>query len=81
MKPISMLAFRRDARRALAAVQRGERLLLFYRGKPVARLEPVVAEPRTVPEDDPLLRIDDFAVDGPGRSLSNDAIDRFLYGR
>jgi len=80
MKTMTMLEFRRDARRALEAVRRGERLLLTYRGKPVARLEPVGDDASGVPEDDPLLRVDDFAVDGPGGPLANEEIDRLLYG-
>lgn len=80
MKTITMLEFRRDARRALDAVRRGERLLLTYRGKPVARLEPVGADAPEVSDDDPLLRVDDYAVDGPGGPLSNDEADRLIYG-
>lgn len=79
MKTITMLEFRRDARRALDAVRRGERLLLTYRGKPVARLEPVGETPE-VPEHDPLLRVDDYAIDGPGGTLPNDELDRLIYG-
>jgi antitoxin (DNA-binding transcriptional repressor) of toxin-antitoxin stability system len=79
MKRMTMLEFRRDARRALAAVQRGERLLLTYRGRPVAQLSPVQASPRELPEHDALRRIDSFAVDGPGRKLSNEKIDQILY--
>lgn len=75
-----MLEFRRDARRVLEAVRRGERLLLMYRGRPVARLEPVTPEPSTIPPDDPLLRVDDFAVDGPGGPLPSEEIDRLVYG-
>ncbi|MBA2557337.1 MAG: type II toxin-antitoxin system Phd/YefM family antitoxin, partial [Chloroflexi bacterium] len=71
MKTVTMLEFRRDARRALEAVRRGERLLLTYRGKPVARLEPVEPDGQEVTEDDPLLHVDDYAVDGPGGPLSN----------
>jgi prevent-host-death family protein len=79
VKKISMLEFRRNAWGALERVRRGERLLLTYRGEPIARLEPVRPELPPVPEDDPLLRIDDFAVDGPKGDLSNEAIDRLLY--
>jgi antitoxin (DNA-binding transcriptional repressor) of toxin-antitoxin stability system len=81
MKEITMLEFRRNARRVLDALRRGERLLLTYRGKPVARLEPVGADAASVPDDDPLLRVEDYAVDGPGGVLSNPEIDRLLYGR
>lgn len=80
MKTISMVELRRDARRWLDAIRRGERLLLTYRGEPVARLEPVRDEGSGVPEDDPLLRVDDFAVEGAGGPLTNEEIDRLLYG-
>jgi len=79
MREITMLEFRRDARRALEAVQRGERILLTYRGEPVARLEPVRPEPSVVPDDDPVFRIEDFAMDGPGGPLPNEGIDRIVY--
>jgi len=80
MKTWSMLEFRRNARRALEAVRRGERLLLTYRGQPVARLEPVGPTSARVPEDDPLLRLEDFAVEGPGTPLSNQHVDQVVYG-
>jgi prevent-host-death family protein len=80
MKTITMLDLRRDARRWIEAVRRGERLVLTYRGKPVARLEPVPPEGGEIHEDDPLLRIDDFAVDGPADRLTNEEIDRLVYG-
>ena len=76
MRRLTMLEFRRDAAKALDAVRRGERFLLTYRGKAVARLEPV----RPESDDDPLLRVDEFAVDGPGASLDNREIDRVVYG-
>ena len=75
-----MLEFRRDARRALEAVRHGERLILTYRGRAIARLEPVRDASAAAPGDDPLLRLDEYAVDGPGRALSNPQIDRLLYG-
>jgi len=80
MRTLSMLEFRRNARRALEAIRRGERLVLTYRGRAVARLEPVRGDSAAVPDDDPLLRIEDFAVDGPGGPLDNADIDRLVYG-
>ena len=47
---------------------------------PRIRLEPVRPESPAVPEDDPLGRIQDFAVDGPGGALSNEEIDGLVYG-
>jgi prevent-host-death family protein len=80
MREITMLELRRDARRALAAVRRGERLLLTYRGRPVARLEPIREERPEVPGSDALLRIEEFAVDGPAGRTTNAQIDRIVYG-
>ena len=80
MREMTMLEFRRNARRALDAVRRGERFLLTYRGKPVARLEPVGPGSAPIGDDDSLLRIDEFALDGPGGALPNEAIDRLVYG-
>lgn len=81
MKTVTMVEFRRNARRWLDAVRSGERLVLTYRGKPVARLDPIRGEVPVVPDDDPLLRIDDFAVEGSGEPLTNEEIDRLLYGQ
>ena len=80
MKTVTMLEFRRDARRTLEAVRRGERFLLTYRGKPVARIEPAGQGAAEVPKDDPLLRVDDYAIDGPGGPLANAEVDRLVYG-
>jgi len=80
MKTISMLQFRRDARRALDAVGRGEPVLLTYRGRPVARLEPVRNDTMDIGPDDALRRIDEYAIDGPGGQISNEEIDRLAYG-
>ena len=76
-----MVEFRRNAKRWLEAVRRGERIVLTYRGEAVARLDPVRPPDTSVPPDDPLLRIEDFAVDGVGGGLSNEEIDALVYGR
>lgn len=55
-------------------------MLLTYRGEPVARLEPVGRDQPGVPENDPLLHVDDYAVDGPGEPLGNEEVDRLIYG-
>lgn len=75
-----MLEFRKHARQALEAVRKGERLLLTYRGVAVARLEPVPSDSSSIAADDALLRLDDYAMDGPGGALTNEAIDRSVYG-
>jgi antitoxin (DNA-binding transcriptional repressor) of toxin-antitoxin stability system len=81
MPSITMLDFRKQADKVFKRLARGESLLLTHRGKPVARLEPVLAESGKVPEDDPVFHIEDYAFDGHGKSLSNQDIDRLVYGR
>lgn len=76
MKKITMLELRLDAERIIAQVQKGQRMILTRRGKPVARLEPVDQGPAV---DDPFYSITDIAV--PGGSLSNEEIDKVLYGQ
>jgi prevent-host-death family protein len=75
-----MLEFRRRAQRILAAVQRGERVLLTYRGRPIARIEPVGEATPAPDSDEPLLRLEEYAFDGPGGRITNADIDRLTYG-
>ena len=78
VKTLSLLDFRRNAKRAIASVQRGEHLVLTLRGKPVMRLEPVTdAE---VSSDDPFYRLAERPVAGGRESLSNADMDRLIYG-
>ena len=65
----------------VARAERGERITIARDGKPVAQLGPAPKRKRpALPADDPLLNLDTFAVDGPGGPLSNEDIDRTLYG-
>lgn len=72
-----MLDFRRDAERVLEKVQKGERLILTHRGKPVARLEPIRNE--SINPNDPFYSLCDLA-ESAG-SLTNQQIDEIVYGR
>jgi prevent-host-death family protein len=66
----------------VARVERGERITIARAGRPVAVLAPPARAVRSrLPPDDPLLHLDTFAVDGPGGSLTNEDIDRLVYGR
>lgn len=80
MKSVGLLEFCRDPRKALAAVRRGERVLLTHGGQPVAQLAPVPATTTKLPAHDALRRLGAYAVDGPGTRLPNDRIDRVVYG-
>lgn len=73
-----MLEFRRDAEQIIRQIQAGNRLMLTYRGKPVARLEPLL-EP-AVDADDLFYSLYRLA-DAEGPSLSNQAMDEIIYGR
>ena len=65
----------------VARAEKGERITIARDGKPVAQLGPAPRKRRnTLPEDEPLLNLDTFAVDGPGGDISNEDIDRTLYG-
>jgi prevent-host-death family protein len=77
MKTISMLEFRQQAESVIKMVQQGQQFVLTYRGAPVARLEPIISA--SAPSDDPFYKIDALA-DDTGESLTNEEIDRDLYG-
>ncbi|MEW6751583.1 MAG: type II toxin-antitoxin system Phd/YefM family antitoxin [Candidatus Latescibacterota bacterium] len=76
MKTISMLEFRRNALQIVRAVQQGQRMLLTYRGRPVARLQP---PEHPSASDDPFHDLALLA-DDRGESLSNRQIDEAVYG-
>lgn len=76
MKSVSMLEFRQHARDIVERVRSGQSIVLTYRGKPMARIEPL--EP-SVSGEDPFYALADLA-DEDGLSLTNDDIDEALYG-
>ena len=77
MKSISMLEFRQSAEKVIAQIMKGQRMVLTYRGKPVARLEPISDD--AVDGDDPFYALDQLA-DAKGRSLTNEQMDKTIYG-
>ena len=78
MTSVSMVELRRDAEGVLQRVGRGERLVLTYRGRPVARLEPFTRP--TASPNDPIYRLAEISVDR-GESLNNEEMDAIVYGR
>ena len=64
----------------VSRAEKGERIVIARAGKPVAQLGPPPKAERRLPSDDPLLNLDDFALDGPRGKLTNAEIDRILYG-
>jgi prevent-host-death family protein len=75
MKTVSMLACRKNAEKIIAQVQKGQRMILTRRGKPVARLEPIMEE--TANGDDPFYSLSELG-DGGGTPLTNAQIDDIL---
>lgn len=66
----------------VARAEKGERITIARDGKAVAQLGPAPRRRKgsPLPEDEPLLNLETFAVEGPGGSLTNEDIDRTLYG-
>ncbi|MFN0177412.1 MAG: type II toxin-antitoxin system Phd/YefM family antitoxin [Gemmatimonadales bacterium] len=79
MRRITLLALQRNPRELVRALQRGERFLLTFRGRAIARLEPVQREEGWM-RVDPIFRIDEFAQRGRPGKLANATIDQIVYG-
>jgi len=79
---INIHAAKTHLSRLVARAEKGERIVIARNGKPVAQLGPAPKNKSwKLAGDDPLLNLERFAVKGPGGKLSNDEIDRILYGR
>jgi prevent-host-death family protein len=78
MKTVTMLDVRLNAEKILAQVQKGQRVVLTRRGKPVARLEPMLED--SIGPDDSFYSIGELSAPGGG-SLSNSEIDATIYGQ
>ena len=65
----------------VALAEKGARITIARSGKPVAQLGPAPkARRRRLPPDDPLLNLGKFGFKGPGGKLTNEEIDRIVYG-
>lgn len=78
MVRISVLQFRRQAKQVISRLQKGQRMILTYRGKAVARMEPIAEE--FIAEDDPIYSLADSATPGL-EPLSNEEMERLIYER
>ncbi len=76
MKTVSLLEFRKNARKIIRWARRGQRMIMTYRGKPVCRIEPISDEKPS--GDDPFYELYRLA-DTVGKDLSNEEIDRIVY--
>lgn len=67
--------------RLITRVERGERIVIARAGKPVAELRPVrKIRKRSVPLDDPLLRVEEYSYDGPIGPTTDRDIDSTVCG-
>jgi prevent-host-death family protein len=81
-KLINIHAAKTRLSQLIARAERGERIIIARDGRPVAQLGPAPKGKRaTLSPDDPLLNLSDFAIDGAGGQMTNDDIDRLLYGK
>ena len=76
MKSVSMLEFRKHADAVLKQVVKGHSFVLTYRGKPIARLEPIAQN--RIDTDDPIYGLTEIAESGG--SLTNAEMDKIIYG-
>jgi len=76
MKTVTVLEFRKNAKKIIQWVTEGQRLMMTYRGKPVARIEPL--EDNNPDANDPFYLLAQQAVE-EGIDLSNEDMDRILY--
>lgn len=77
MKSVSLLELRKDTAGVLRRARAGESMVLTVRGKPVIRLEPITEEKPS--PTDPFYLLGSRAVK-KGVSLTNDQMDRLIYG-
>ena len=78
MKTISMLELRNNSESVVNQLRKGLSLLLTYRGKPLARLEPIRPE-KMRRDEDPLFLLAQTAVPSPLGPLEHEDIDKIVY--
>ena len=67
--------------RLINRVERGGRIVITRAGKPVAELRPMPRKRRrSIPLDDPLLRVGEYSYEGPIASMTNRELDSTVYG-
>lgn len=75
-KTVNIADASRRLSRLIARVERGERIVVARTRKAVAALRAVrKMKKRSVPLDDPLLRVDEYSYDGPIGPTTNRNID------
>jgi antitoxin (DNA-binding transcriptional repressor) of toxin-antitoxin stability system len=79
---VNIRAAKTQLSQLVARAERGEKITIARDGIPVAQLGPAPRRRRfPLSPDDPLLNLEKFAVEGKDGKLTNEEIDRILYGK
>jgi antitoxin (DNA-binding transcriptional repressor) of toxin-antitoxin stability system len=80
MRTVTITELRKSAGSLLRRVEKGERFMLSYRGRAVARLEPLHAPFVGDPTRDPFFTVGDRAMPSPKGRTEHSDLDRIVYG-
>lgn len=78
--PLTMVELRKNAAGVMRGLKKGVRYRLTYRGRTVGRIVPESEATQEIPPDDPIFHLEDYAGPGPGGRMTNEEIDRLVYG-
>lgn len=78
--PLTMVELRKNAAQVMRGLKKGIKYRLTYRGKTVGRIVPTVEAEQEIPKDDAIFRLHEFVGNGPAGRLTNEEIDRLVYG-
>jgi hypothetical protein len=75
-----MLELRQNSAAIMAGLQSGVKYRLTYRGKTVGTIVPVNPAEDTISPDDAIFHMERYISTGPRGHLTNEEIDRAVYG-
>ncbi len=78
--PLSMLELRQNAAEVMAGLESGVKYRLTYRGKTVGKIVPAETAESEISPADAIFHMEDFVSRGPKGHLTNEEIDRVVYG-
>lgn len=78
--PLTMLELRQNSGAVMRGLKKGIKYRLTFRGRTVGRIVPDDEATGKIPKDDPIFHLDDYAGHGPAGRLTNEEIDRLVYG-
>jgi antitoxin (DNA-binding transcriptional repressor) of toxin-antitoxin stability system len=78
--PLSMLELRQNAAGIMEGLQSGVNYRLTYRGKTVGKIVPAQSLRDEISPDDAIFHMEDYISAGPKGHLTNEEIDRAVYG-